>query len=105
MNIHKEKCEARWADLSCYNDYAYFQKKIRDLENQVNQLRISRRVLMNLIEKIESDKKEILRQLEKEKHKLKLNNQKYAKWLMENNSRYMELIHQVNKANDIIRED
>jgi hypothetical protein len=36
---------------------------------------------------------------------LKLNNQRYAKWLMENNHRYMELIHQVKKANDTIRED
>lgn len=91
--------------MSCYNDYTYLQKKIRDLENQVNQLRVSRRVLMNLIEKIENDKREILSQLEKEKHRLKLNNQRYAKWLMENNYRYMELIHQVNKVHDTIRED
>lgn len=92
--------------MSCSYDYSYYQRRVRELENQVNQLRVSRRVLMNLIEKIESDKREIQIQLEKEKQKLKLNNQRYAKWLMENNSRYMELKHYLQKTTDnIIRED
>ncbi len=92
--------------MSCSYDYSYYQRRVRELENQVNQLRVSRRVLMNLIEKIENDKREIQVQLEKEKQKLKHNNQRYAKWLMENNSRYMELKHYLQKTtNNITRED
>ncbi|HOB81869.1 MAG TPA: translation initiation factor 2 [Peptococcaceae bacterium] len=91
--------------MPCYDEFSYYKKRILDLENQVNQLRISRRVLMNLIEKIESDKREILTQLEKEKHKLKMNNQRYAKWLMEKNSRYMQLQQSLQKTNNVTREE
>ncbi|MDD4334707.1 MAG: translation initiation factor 2, partial [Desulfotomaculaceae bacterium] len=37
-------------------DLPYLQAKVRELEEKVEQLRLSRRVLMNLIEKIEKDK-------------------------------------------------
>lgn len=76
-----------------------------ELEKQVTQLRLSRRILMNLIEKIENEKRSLFNQLEKEKKQLRLNNQRYAKWLMQNNYRYIELQTNLKKTNNLSRED
>ncbi|MDD4666327.1 MAG: translation initiation factor 2, partial [Clostridia bacterium] len=72
---------------------------------QVNQLRLSRRILMNLVEKMENEKRSLFNQLEKEKEQLKLNNQRYAKWLMQNNYRYMELQANLKKINHSRKDD
>mgnify|MGYP000947701188 CR=1 FL=1 len=91
--------------MPCYDEHLYFKKRIVELENQVSQLRVSRRVLMNLIEKIENEKRNILNQWEKEKQRLRLDNQRYAKWLMENNYRYMELKASLEVANNSMGEE
>lgn len=83
----------------------FYKKKIVELEKQVNQLRLSRRILMNLVEKIENEKRNLFVQLEKEKHQLKLSNQRYAKWLMQNNYRYMELQANFKKTNNLSKDD
>jgi predicted RNase H-like nuclease (RuvC/YqgF family) len=77
--------------LNAHEELVFYKKRIIELEKQVNQLRLSRRILMNLIEKIETEKRHLFSQLEKEKQQLRLNNQRYAKWLMQNNYRFMEL--------------
>ncbi|MBM7854484.1 putative RNase H-like nuclease (RuvC/YqgF family) [Desulfohalotomaculum tongense] len=69
----------------------YLQSRVQELEDKVEQLRLSRRVLMNLIEKIEREKNEILSKLERENKKLHKNNYRYAKWLINKNKIIVEL--------------
>ena len=72
-------------------DTDYLRKRVRELEEKVEQLRLSRRVLMNLIEKLEKDKNSFLNRLEKENKKLHLNNYRYARSLLCKNRQIMEL--------------
>ncbi|MEG6615674.1 translation initiation factor 2 [Peptococcaceae bacterium 1198_IL3148] len=69
----------------------YLQHRVQELEEKVEQLRLSRRVLMNLIEKIEKEKNDLFAKLEKENKKLQTNNYKYAKSLLNKNRIIMEL--------------
>ncbi len=72
-------------------DITYLRQRIQELEEKIEQLRLSRRVLMNLIEKIEKDKLGFLSRLEKENRKLQLNNYRYAQWLLRKNRQIVEL--------------
>lgn len=72
-------------------DIQYLQKRIQELEEKVEQLRLSRRVLMNLIEKIEKDKSLFVSKLEKENRKLHKDNYRYAQNLLKQNRRIVEL--------------
>ncbi|HPZ42429.1 MAG TPA: translation initiation factor 2 [Bacillota bacterium] len=72
-------------------DITYLRHRIQELEEKIEQLRLSRRVLMNLIEKIEKDKLGFLKRLEKENRKLQLNNYRYARWLLRKNRQIVEL--------------
>ncbi len=65
--------------------------RVQELEKQVQHLRTSRRVLMNLLEKCEREKRLVSSQLEKENKRLQMNNVRYARWLMKNNIRIVEL--------------
>lgn len=69
----------------------FLTKKIQELEEKVDQLRFSRRVLMNLVEKIERDKWGHLSKLERENKKLQFNNRKFALSLLHKNRQIMEL--------------
>ncbi|MBO8137463.1 MAG: translation initiation factor 2 [Desulfotomaculum sp.] len=69
----------------------YLQNRVQELEGKVEQLRLSRRVLMNLIEKIEREKNELLSKLERENRKLHQSNYRYAKWLLNKNKKIVEL--------------
>lgn len=82
-------------------DIQYLQKRIQELEEKVEQLRLSRRVLMNLIEKIEKDKTGFVSKLEKENRKLHKDNYRYAQSLLKQNRRIVEL---QNRLEDIITE-
>jgi hypothetical protein len=62
-----------------------------ELEEKVEQLRLSRRVLMNLIEKIEKDRSGFLTRLERENRKLQQNNYRYAQRLLHKNRQIVEL--------------
>ena len=73
------------------NDVQHLQKRVRELEEKVEQLRLSRRVLMNLIEKLEKEKNSFLNQLEKENKKLHLANYRYARSLLCKNRQIVEL--------------
>lgn len=69
----------------------YLKNRVMELEEKVEQLRFSRRVLMNLIEKIEKDKAGFLKQLERENRKLQRNNIRFAQRLWSKNRQLMEL--------------
>ena len=62
------------------NDLVYLQKRVRELEERVEQLRLSRKVLMNLIEKMEKENKKLLH-----------TNYRYARWLLYKNRQIVEL--------------
>jgi len=66
-------------------------QRIKDLEKQVEQLRMSRRVLMNLIERMENERRIAMSRLEKENKRLQLDNWRYAKKLMRYNCYFAEL--------------
>jgi len=70
---------------------SYLKVRIQELEEKVEQLRLSRRVLMNLIEKIEKDKNGFLNRLEKENRKLHKDNYRYAKRLLSKNRQIVDL--------------
>ncbi|WP_027363755.1 hypothetical protein [Desulfotruncus alcoholivorax] len=73
------------------SEMEYFQRRIQELEEKVDQLRLSRRVLMNLVEKVEREKTFFLTKLEKENRKLHKDNYKYARWLLKKNKQIVEL--------------
>lgn len=69
----------------------HLEQKIQELEEKIDHLRFSRRVLMNLIERLEKDKWGSLAKLERENKKLQLNNSRYARSLWRKNRQIMEL--------------
>lgn len=76
-------------------DTQYLQKRVQELEEKVEQLRLSRRVLMNLIEKIEKEKSLFVSKLEKENRKLHKDNYRYAQNLLQQNRRIVELQNRI----------
>lgn len=77
--------------MSYDSDVIYLQRRIKELEEKVEQLRLSRRVLMNLIEKLEKEKTSFRNRLEKENKKLLHANYRYARWLLCKNRQIVEL--------------
>ena len=67
------------------------QKRIHELEDKVEALRISRRVLMNLIESLENERRQQLLSLESKNERLQKNNCRYARIIMYRNLRITEL--------------
>jgi tRNA isopentenyl-2-thiomethyl-A-37 hydroxylase MiaE len=65
--------------------------RIRELEDKVEALRISRRVLMNLIDSIEKEKRERLMHLENINDRLQKNNCRYARAIMCRNVKILQL--------------
>jgi len=72
-------------------EYQIMKNRIEELEERIEHLRVSRRVLMNLVEKLENEKNTILAKLEKENRKLQRNNALYAQNILLKNRRIMEL--------------
>lgn len=64
---------------------------IHELEEKLAALRISRRVLMNLLDNVEKEKCEQLSLLENQNIKLRKNNWHYAQTIMYQNSRIAKL--------------
>ncbi|MFZ3171237.1 MAG: hypothetical protein WA118_04570 [Carboxydocellales bacterium] len=67
------------------------KQRIEELEEKVERLRFSRRVLMNLLERIEYEHRDCLLRLEKQNQKLKHNNYRFATDLLYKNKRIIEL--------------
>jgi len=76
----------------------FLESRVKELENKIENLRFSRRVLMNLIEKIEKDKWELLSKLERENKKLQKNNSKYARTLLRKNRQIIEMETKLQKS-------
>lgn len=77
------------------SDYQIMKNRIEELEQRVEHLRVSRRVLMNLVEKLEKEKNCVMTKLEKENRKLQRHNALYAQTLLIKNRRIMELEEQM----------
>jgi len=69
--------------------------RVRELEGKLEALRISRRVLMSLIDALEKEKSEQLAKLTSQNQRLQKNNCRYARTLMHRNSRITELEEQL----------
>lgn len=74
--------------------------RIRELEEKVEALRISRRVLMNLIESVEKEKREKVSRLEFQNERLQKNNYRYAKAIMYRNMEIFRLEEQLRTISD-----
>lgn len=69
--------------------------RVEELEQRVENLRVSRRVLMNLLEKVEREKAALIRQLEKENVRLQKNNKRYANWILRQNREMIKLQEEI----------
>ena len=67
------------------------RSRVGELEQRVEHLRVSRRVLMNLLEKVEREKVSLVQHLEKENVRLQRDNQRFAKWIFSKNREIVEL--------------
>ena len=65
--------------------------RVGELEQRVEHLRVSRRVLMNLLEKVEREKVDLVYHLEKENVRLQRDNKRFAKWIFSKNREIVEL--------------
>lgn len=64
---------------------------IQELEDKLAALRVSRRVLMNLLDNVEKEKREQFLLLENQNEKLQKNNYHYAQTIMHQNLRIAKL--------------
>jgi predicted RNase H-like nuclease (RuvC/YqgF family) len=71
------------------------QQHIKDLEEKIEHLRVSRRVLMSLVERIEGEKSGFVNKLEKENRRLQYNNSRFAKSILNKNRKILELQSQL----------
>ncbi|HWQ40575.1 MAG TPA: translation initiation factor 2 [Desulfosporosinus sp.] len=65
--------------------------RVGELEQRVEHLRVSRRVLMNLLEKVEREKVALVHRLEKENVRLQRDNTRFAKWIFSKNREIVQL--------------
>ena len=65
--------------------------RVSELEQRVEHLRVSRRVLMNLLEKVEREKVSLVHRLEKENVRLQRDNRRFAKWIFSKNREIVEM--------------
>ena len=65
--------------------------RVGELEQRVEHLRVSRRVLMNLLEKVEREKVALVHSLEKENVRLQRDNTRFAKWIFSKNREIVQL--------------
>lgn len=77
------------------NQFQIMKERIEELEQRVEHLRVSRRVLMNLVEKLEKEKNYLTSRLEKENRRLQRHNVMYAQSLLLKNRRIMELEEEI----------
>jgi chromosome segregation ATPase len=84
--------------LDAHEEMKHLQEELRvtkarigELEQRVEHLRVSRRVLMNLLEKVEREKVTLVHKLEKENLRLQRDNTRFAKWIFSKNRQIVEL--------------
>ncbi|HEY8911614.1 MAG TPA: translation initiation factor 2 [Desulfosporosinus sp.] len=72
--------------------------RVGELEQRVEHLRVSRRVLMNLLEKVEREKVALVHRLEKENVRLQRDNTRFAKWIFSKNREIVQLQEQMESS-------
>ena len=77
------------------------QSQIQELEEKVAALRVSRRILMNLLDRLEKEKCEQFSILENQNNKLKKSNWQYAQTIMSQNLRIAKLEEKFNIFSDL----
>lgn len=80
----------QWA-VEAEEELKMLKLRVNELEQRVEHLRVSRRVLMNLLEKVEREKIALIHNLEKENIRLQRDNSRFAKWLFSKNRQIVEL--------------
>lgn len=84
MEVHEEMKSLR-------EELKAAKGRIGELEQRVEHLRVSRRVLMNLLEKVEREKVTLIHKLEKENIRLQRDNTRFAKWIFSKNREIVKL--------------
>jgi len=77
--------------LDSIDEVKLLRARVEELEQRVEHLRVSRRVLMNLLEKVEREKVDLVHNLEKENVRLQRDNTRFAKWIFSKNKEIVEL--------------
>ena len=72
--------------------------RVGELEQRVEHLRVSRRILMNLLEKVEKEKITLVHRLEKENVRLQKDNTKFAKWIFSKNKEIVQLKEKIESS-------
>ena len=72
-------------------DKVLYEQRIRELQENVASLRMSRRILMTILEQVKNEQKAENKRLEDEKIRLKKVNNHYAEAIWEKNIRIREL--------------
>lgn len=73
------------------------KERIKELEKRVEHLRVSRRVLMNLLEKVEREKAILIQRLERENMRLQRDNTRFAKWIFSKNREIVRLQEKIDE--------
>lgn len=74
---------------------------IQELEEKLAALRVSRRVLMNLLDSIEKEKREQILSLDNQNEKLQKHNYHYAQIIMNQNSLIAKLEDKIKSFSDL----
>jgi len=69
----------------------YLEERVKQLEERVLQLRLSRRVLMYLLEEADREREKLVNLLQKENERLRLANYRYAQTLINKNRQIVDL--------------
>ncbi|EGW36251.1 MULTISPECIES: hypothetical protein [unclassified Desulfosporosinus] len=77
--------------MDAIDELKLLRARVGELEQRVEHLRVSRRVLMNLLEKVEREKVALVHRLEKENVRLQRDNKRFAKWIFSKNKEIVEL--------------
>lgn len=77
--------------MDAIDELKLLKVRVGELEQRVEHLRVSRRVLMNLLEKVEREKVALVHRLEKENVRLQRDNKRFAKWIFSKNREIVEL--------------
>lgn len=84
--------------MNSIDEIKLLRARVGELEQRVEHLRVSRRVLMNLLEKVEREKVALVRNLEKENVRLQRDNKRFAKWIFSKNREIVELQDKMESA-------
>jgi predicted RNase H-like nuclease (RuvC/YqgF family) len=77
--------------MDTIDEVKLLRARVGELEQRIEHLRVSRRVLMNLLEKVEREKVDLVHHLEKENVRLHRDNKRFAQWIFSKNKEIVEL--------------